>query len=409
MIYRFANCEIDTLRHRLRVDGVEKSVEPQVFDLLRHMAENPGRLISHDELIDVVWQGRAVSDSAVSVRISAARSALGDDGTRQAVIRTVPRRGFQLLPAVETVPDDTQPPPAGKDSAREAPAAGRPGDQVVRVCTSADGTRIAYATSGAGYPLVRAGHWLTHLEHDWNSPIWRPFLDALGSRFRVTRYDQRGNGLSDWSVEGFALDDLVDDLAAVADAAGLERFALFGSSQGVPVSIAYAVRHPERVSHLVLHGGFVVGRLLRSDVGEREKGQALLTLIRHSWGQPGSAFIKSFASMFIPDGTSEQLDSLAELQRLTTSPENAARLRAAIDSFDVAALLPQVRVPTLVVHARNDSVQPLDEGRRLAAGIPGAEFLLLDSGNHVVLEQEPAWDVLFRRLDAFLPSASRDA
>ncbi len=396
MTYRFNDCEIDPKTHCLKVGGVPREVEPQVFDLLVFMARNPGRLISHDELVQEIWHGRIVSDSAISARISAARAAVDDDGKRQHVIKTVPRRGFQFV--ADTEDSHTA---IGSELTNNGKMA-RPDGQRIRFCQSGDGTQIAHASIGRGYPLVRAGHWLTHLEHDWHSPIWRPFLDALSERFRVTLYDQRGNGLSDWSVSDYSLDRFVEDLEAVVDAANLERFALYGTSQGAPISIAYAARHPERVSHLILHGGYAVGRLVRKSEAEREQGQALLTLIRHGWGQPGSAFIKSFASMYIPDGSSEQIASLAELQRVSTTPENAARLREAVDRFDVQGLLNQLRVPTLVIHARNDGVHPLNQGRKLAAGIEDAEFLMLESSNHAILEQEPAWPALLNELHKFV-------
>jgi len=188
----------------------------------------------------------------------------------------------------------------------------------------------------------------------------------------------------------------------VVKAAGLDRFALYGSSQGAPIAIAYAARHPERVSHLILHGGYIQGRLIRGSKEEREQGQALLTLIRHGWGKPESPFLKAFTSMYIPDGTREEIESLVELQQKATSSENAARLRAAIDCFDVAHFLPEITVPTLVVHARNDGVQPLDQGRALAAAIKNAEFLMLESSNHVVVQSEPAWDEFFRALRNFV-------
>lgn len=376
------------------VDGEVRSVEPQVFDLICHFAGNAGRLISHDELIEEIWAGRIVSDSAISARISAARSALGDDGTRQRYIKTVPRRGFRFLDEVHVDDEAVAEPPSAK------PTPPVPGNvrQQVQFCRSADGTRIAYALTGSGYPLVKAGHWLTHLDYDWHSPIWRPFLDRLGQTFRVVRYDQRGNGLSDWDIDDLSLDRFVEDLEAVVDGAGLERFALYGTSQGAPIAIAYACRFPERVSHLVLHGGYQSGRLVRSSESERASGDAILTLIRNGWGKEGSPFLKMFAAMFLPDGTQEAVDTLTELQRRTTSAENAARIREAVDRFDVRSILARVGVPTLVLHARSDGVHPLDQGRKLAAGIPGAEFVMLESSNHVILDHEPAWDTLF---DAF--------
>ncbi|MCO5145755.1 MAG: alpha/beta fold hydrolase [Aquamicrobium sp.] len=389
MRYLFGDYALVPETRELTSAGRPCLVEPQVFDLLVFLLRERERVISVDELIQAVWNGRIVSDSAISARISAARTAIGDDGTAQRWIRTIRRRGFRFVGAVEETEAAAHPPASGER-------------QRVALCRSADGTRIAYATGGTGYPLVKAGHWLTHLEHDRQSPIWRPLLERLERRFRLVRYDQRGNGLSDWDIADLSLDRFVEDLEAVVDAAGLGRFALYGTSQGAPIAVAYAHRHPDRVSHLVLHGGFEKGRLLRLSERERVEGEAILTLIRHGWGRPGSPFIDAFATMFIPEGSREQIDSLVDLQRLTTSPENAAALRAAIDRFDVSGLVGEIATPTLVIHARDDGVQPLEEGRALAARIPGAEFLLLEGRNHVVLPQEKAWPVLFGEIERFI-------
>ena len=400
--YLFFDFEIDLATQALRRAGEVVKVEPQVFDLLVYLVENRERLIAQDELIEHIWRGRIVSDSAIAARISAARKAVGDDGKNQRVIKTVPRKGFMFLPDVQRTSrrgsgNDSS--GAGSESRSTRQAAER---QQIRFCESADGTRIAYALTGSGTPLVRTGHWMTHIEHDWHSPIWRPFLDELGKRFEVVRYDQRGNGLSDWDVKDFSLERFTEDLEAVVDATGRDRFALYAASQGVPVAVNYAVRHPEAVSHLILHGGFARGRLVRRSDAEIEQGEAILTLIQHGWGLAGSPFLKSFTTMYIPGGSQEQMDSLVELQRLTTSARNAVAIRRAIDRFDVTDLMGQVSARTLVVHARDDGVQPLDQGRALAAGIPGSEFVLLESGNHVILQQEPAWRRFFLELDRFM-------
>ncbi len=420
MRYRFGRHELLVGTRELLADGQPCAVEPQVFDLLLHLIDKRERVVTQDELVAAIWNGRIVSDSAISARISAARAAIGDDGTRQQWIKTVPRRGFRFVGEVQVlsaspssqVPAGIKPPREETPTRQETPsregAPSRHADrQRVAFCRSADGTRIAYAVSGKndGYPLIRAGHWLTHLEHDWASPIWRPLLDCFDQRFRLIRYDQRGNGLSDWDSADFSLDRFVEDLEAVVAAAGVERFALYGTSQGAPIAIAYAHRHPQRVSHLVLQGGYEKGRLLRDAEGERAQGEAILTLIRHGWGKPGSAFIRAFASMFVPTADREQIDSLVDLQRLTTSPENAARLRAAVDHFDVSGLVGQISVPTLVIHCRDDGIQPLEQGRQLAARIAHAEFLMLDSANHVLLANEPAAATLFHELDRFILSA----
>jgi len=252
---------------------------------------------------------------------------------------------------------------------------------------------------------VRAGHWLTHLEHDWQSPVWRPLLDAFSRHFTLWRYDQRGNGLSDHAADDLSLEASVSDLVAVTDAAALDRFALYGTSQGAPVAIEYALRYPERVTQLILHGGFERGRRLRDSDGGAAMSQAMVTMIREGWGKPGSAFMRAFASIFIPEATTEQRDSLADLQRLCTDAETAARLRWAIDGYSVAGRLGDVRVPTLVLHARHDAVHPFEQGLVLASGIPGAEFVQLDSANHVILPEEPAWETLFDSIRRFATPA----
>ena len=393
MRYRFGRFELVGETREFLADGKPCPVEPQVFDLLVYLVSERDRVVSLDDLIDAVWNGRIVSNSAISARISAARTALGDDGVRQQWIKTVPRRGFRFVGAVATDGADETPGPAVPEEMRR---------QRVAFCRSADGTQIAYATSGEGYPFVKAGHWLTHLEHDWHSPIWRPLLDRLNAHYRVIRYDQRGNGLSDWEIRDFALDRFVEDLEAVVESAGVGRFALYASSQGVPVAAAFARRHPQMVSHLVLQGGYEQGRLVRGSESERAQAEAILTLIRHGWGRRGSPFIDAFATMFVPGGSQEQILSLVELQRQTTSPENAAALRAAIDRFDVSDIVGEIAVPTLVVHARDDGVQPFEQGRLLASHIPGAEFVMLESRNHVILPQEDAFPVLFGAIDRFI-------
>ncbi|MAS06989.1 MAG: hypothetical protein CL534_20205 [Ahrensia sp.] len=393
MRYRFGCFELVGEKREFLADGEPCPVEPQVFDLLVYLVSERDRVVSLDDLIAAVWNGRIVSNSAISARISAARTVLGDDGVRQEWIKTVPRRGFRFVGAVET---------EGNHEKTEPAQAGEAQRQRVAFCRSVDGTQIAYATSGEGYPLVKAGHWLTHLEHDWHSPIWAPQLEKLGSAFRLVRFDQRGNGLSDWAVSEFTLDRFVEDLEAVADAAGLERFALYGTSQGAPVAAAYAARHPERVSHLVLQGGYLQGRLVRETMDDREQGEALLTLIRLGWGKPDSALADILSTMLVPDGNEQQKRSLAELQRHSTSPENAARIRAGVDAFDVSAEAAAIPVRALVIHSRGDNVQPLDQGRKLAAAIPGSEFLMLESRNHIILPQEAAWDTLYDAIARFI-------
>jgi pimeloyl-ACP methyl ester carboxylesterase len=266
-----------------------------------------------------------------------------------------------------------------------------------------DGVQLAYSRVGSGPPLVKTGNWMTHLEFDLESPIWRHFYRELSRDHSLIRYDARGNGLSDRDVEDVSLETFVSDLEAVVDASCLERFALLGISQGCAVSIAYAVRHPERITHLALYGGFAVGWAKRAmSAVDKERRAAMLTLMRVGWGQENPAFRQLFTSLFIPGGTKEQADWFNELQRISTSPEDAVRNFIANGDVDVGALLSQVNVATLVMHARDDAIVPLESGRRLAAGIPAARFVSLPSRNHLILEDEPAFPRFLQELRMFL-------
>lgn len=400
MKFVFDGQTLDVTLRELRRGTELAAVEPQVFDLLVYLICNRDRVVTKDDLIEAVWGGRIVSESTLTSRINAARKAVGDSGERQALIRTVPRKGFRFVAAVD---DEATPGETHSNPARSAAAARRGPRQTIQFCTAPDGVRIAYAAVGDGPPLVKTGHWLTHLEHDWDSPIWRPHLRALAS-YRLIRYDARGNGLSDWEVPDFSFDARVRDLETVIDAAGLDRFPLLGVSQGCAISIAYAVRYPERVSHLVLYGGFARGRRRRGSEREVQTSDAVLTLMRQGWGQDNPAFRQMFTSLFIPGGTMEQMQWYNDLQRISTSPENAIRLRRASDDLDVTHLLPQVRTPTLVLHCRNDALQPFEEGRILAAGIPGARFVALEGRNHIILEGDPGWDRFLDEVRTFLRS-----
>ena len=287
----------------------------------------------------------------------------------------------------------------------EAPArAGDAGEmqQEIRFCTSADGTLIAYAVHGDGPPLVKAPNWLNHLEHDWESPVWGHLLREFAKDRTFVRFDQRANGLSDWDVEKLDLDAMVGDLAAVVDAAGLARFPLFAISQGCSYSIAYAVRHPERVSRLVLYGGFAQGGRVGGGPADIEREDMYLQMIRQGWGQDNPAFRQFFTSLFVPGASREQMDAFNEMQRVTASPENAARLRRLSTSIDVRDLLAQVNVPTLVLHCRDDGIVPFERGRRMAAGIPGARFVTLEGQNHLLLADEPAWPRFLEEVRRFL-------
>ena len=291
---------------------------------------------------------------------------------------------------------------AGAADVARAPAA-EDFEQEIHFCQTKDGVQLAYSRMGNGFPIVKTGNWMTHLEFDFESPIWRHLHREIARDHAFIRYDARGNGLSDREVQDVSFDSFVDDLETVIDAADIERFALLGISQGCAVSVAYAVRHPERVSHLILFGGYAVGWRKRArTAADKDAGEAMLTLVRVGWGQENPAFRQVFTSQFIPGGTKEQADWFNELQRISTSPADAARNLAANGETDVTALLPQVKVPTLVMHARHDARVPFEAGRRMAAAIPGARFVPLESRNHLILENEPAFAQFLSELRAFL-------
>ena len=395
MTLRFADYTLDTDTRELRLGADMVAVEPQVFDLLVYLIANRDRVVSKDDLLDAVWGGRIVSESTLTTRINAARRAVGDSGERQQLIRTIARKGFRF---VAPVADDAKP-------AREPP--GRPEQrpqlhQEVQFCTASDGTRIAYATVGDGPPLIKTGNWLNHLEHDWESPVWKHIYAELASRHRFIRYDARGNGLSDWDIKDFSFEAFVGDLECVVEASGVQRFALLGISQGCAISVAYAVRHPERVSHLILYGGFARGWCRHGSAETVKLMAATELLMLQGWGRKNPAFRQYFSTVFMPDASPELLRSFNELQRKSTSPDNAVAILRSINEFDIDHLLPQVKVPTLVLHCRGDSAQPFDEGRRLAAGIPGARFVALDGRSHLILEDDPAWTRLRDEMRIFL-------
>ncbi len=278
--------------------------------------------------------------------------------------------------------------------------------QQLRFARSHDGVRLAYACTGSGPPLIKAATWLSHLEYDWDSPVWSHLLRELSQQCSFVRYDERGCGLSDWAVEDLSFDSWVRDLETVADAVGFDRFALLGMSQGASIAIAYAVRHPERVSHLVLHGGYARGRLVRSNTPEqREEAETMNKLAELGWGKADPAFRQFFTTQFIPGGTPEQHQWFNELERISTSPANAVRFMREFSRIDVTALLSRVPCPTLVLHSRHEVRQPFEEGRLLATAIPGAQFVPIDSRNHLLLESEPGWRAWIDEVRAFLPQA----
>ncbi len=280
-----------------------------------------------------------------------------------------------------------------------------PPAQRIHFCTSRDGTRIAYAICGTGPPLVWTSSFVHHLELDWEGPVWRPWLSLLARRHTLIRYDWRGSGLSDREQVEFSFEKFVEDLEAVIEAARLEPFVLFGRAAGSTISTTYAVRHPERVSRLILFAGFVRNRLAGNPTPQQEEeAEARLKVLELGWPNETPAYGQFFTSLQMPDASPEQSRSFAELVRRTTSLPNAIALLQAFFRIDVREILPKVRCPTLVLHSRGDSIVQFEQGRSVAGLIPGARFVPLESRNHVLLDTEPAWQQLVEALDDFLPA-----
>jgi DNA-binding winged helix-turn-helix (wHTH) protein/pimeloyl-ACP methyl ester carboxylesterase len=390
--YRFGPFHLDVRERRLSRGGEVIPLRLKVFDTLLVLVENAGRLVTKQELLDTVWPETTVEENNLNHNVSVLRKALGEKATGQQYIETVPRVGYRFA-----APVDAGVPQTGASAASTAKAR-----QEIRYCTTREGVRLGYATTGSGPPLVKASNWLTHLDFEWGSPIWRHWYSALSLHHRLVRYDERGNGMSQRDVPDVSFDTWVRDLETVVDAAAFDRFPLLGISRGGAIAIAYAVKHPERVTQLVLYGAFAAGIKHVGMPQELEARRALTSLVRLGWGLNNPAFCKTFTCRFIPEATPEHEQWFDELQRVSTSPENAARLMERDDDIDVRPLLSQVKTPTLVIHCDRDHAVPPERGRLLAAEIPGARYVSLPSANHLMLEEEPAWSLFLEELGLFL-------
>ncbi len=396
MKYTFDAFELDTALRELSVDGSAIRIEPKVFELLLHLIAHRTRVVSKNELVSSVWEGRFISDAAMSSAIRSLRRALGDDGKSQRYIRTLHGHGFRFIaPVIEA------------QTARQTDAANddAPPAQDIRFCRSADGTRIAYAVAGAGPVLVKASNWLNHLEFDWKSPVWTHKFKDLASCYRLVRYDARGNGLSAWQVSDFCLDRQVEDLLAVVDILGLEKFPLLGLSQGCAKAVAFAARYPERVTKLVLYGGYARGWRRRDSPEALAIGEARCALIRAEWGRNNKAIRQMLTTLLMPDSPIEAQQWFTDLQAKTTTGENAAAILMSHGDIDIRGLLGDVRAPTLVIHARNESGVPYEQGQELAAGIQDACFVSLESENHILPVTDPAWKQCISHIHSFLDAA----
>ncbi len=413
-----APLEADLEQGRVWLEGVSVRLSNRPFQLLVALMSEPEKLWTKDELIDAVWEGLAVSDSVLTTAMKELRRAIADPAREPRFIETVHGRGYRFLKAVEQA---SQAPATVlvADSGQDLTIPQTPGlaigsdvgmlqaQQVVRFCKVSDGTTLAWSRVGAAgerAPLVKAANWLTHLELDWEAPIWSPLFRALAQKRSLVRYDERGCGLSDWNVAEISFETFVTDLEAVVDAAGIDRFPLLGISQGASVSIEYAARHPERVSHLILFGGYAAGWRHTATPEQAQEREAVMVLTQAGWGRDDPAYRHIFSSTFMPSATAAELSWFDEFQRQTTSPQNAVRFLHAFADIDVRERLSSINVPTLVLHSNGDHRIPVKTGTELAAAIPNAQFVGLDSDNHLLLGREPASKAFIETIDRFLSS-----
>jgi DNA-binding winged helix-turn-helix (wHTH) protein/pimeloyl-ACP methyl ester carboxylesterase len=379
---------LDLQRCALLRGQEEIRLRPRSFDVLRYLAEHAGRLVFKEELIQAIWPSVSVTDDSLVQCIRDVRRALSD--TPHRIIRTVPRRGYLFAAEVS---EEILAPALSSDAAR---------DQEITFCRAPDGVNIAVASAGRGKPLIFHSTWLNHIEYEWQHPLRAPLLHFLANRFRLIRFDVRGVGLSDRDAADISFEGFGRDLETVFDTLDLRCPALIGIAPGAPIAIAHAVRYPERVSKLVLHGAYALGRNRRHSPQQREMADALIALMQQGWGDEHSAFMRMFSTRYLPSGSPEQITLMARLAFLSTSRENALKVMIESCEIDVLALLPKVSVPTLVLHCQHDSVVPFDEGRRVAMSIPNARFVSLESENHIPLPSEPAWAKFTGELLAFL-------
>ena len=391
--YFFGNCVLDVDERRLLRDNEEIRLRGKLFDTLRLLVENAGKLVRKDAFMESVWPDSVVEDNNLDYCISQLRKLL--DPSKY--IETVQRHGYRFTAPVKKVASSAASPAVG--------AGNQPASllrQEIRFSVTEDGVRLAWASIGEGPPLVKASNWLTHLDFEWGSPIWQHWWTELSKHHRVIRYDERGNGMSQRDVPEVSFETWVRDLETVVDAAGLDRFSLLGISRGGAIAVAYAARHPERVSKLILYGAFPVGLYHYGSAEEIEARQALISLTRLGWGHHHPAFCRLFTNRFIPNSTPVHENWFDDLQRVSTSGENAARLLDVDSGIDVRPLLPQLRVPTLILHCDRDQVIVPERGRDLAARIPNARYVSLPSANHLLLADEPAWEMLLQEFSAFM-------
>jgi pimeloyl-ACP methyl ester carboxylesterase/DNA-binding winged helix-turn-helix (wHTH) protein len=371
--------------------GERVALRPRTLAVLNCLARQAGHVVTKDHLMRAAWPGVVVTDDSLVQCVGELRRALRDD--QHAVVKTEPRRGYRLVVKSNGTAVERSSRPPSSDDFR----------QQIHFAASTDGIRIAYATSGDGPALVRTAQWMTHLEWDWRSAVFGEFIQRLSNSNRLVRYDPRGCGLSDRGVPMGTLDDEVRDLEAVVEAAGLDRFALIARSQGGAIAVRYAALHPERVVKLIVMGGFARGRLKRGATSTPlDEVIAFCKLVEGGWGEVHSAFRQMWTQLAFPGASAKQHDAYNHLQRVSSSPQDAAQIVRMMGEYDATADLERVECPTLVLHNPRDGLVPFEEGRLLASMVKGALLEPFDSLNHVPLPGEPAFEPMMKRIHEFL-------
>ncbi len=384
--YTFGEFTLDVNRHTLTKSREAVPIEPKVFDFLRLLLENAGELITRDRLIAEIWKGRVVSDSAISACVASARRAVDDDGQKQAVIRTVARRGFTCCAVVDTEVVD-------------APHPQRTLSPRLQFTKSREQKSLAYAIAGDGPPIIYTTFGGTSIEANWSSPFFRPLFDAICAQNTLVVFDEVGSGQSELDMASAGVEAVAHEILSVADAAGLDRFGLFSQSGSALSAIYLAAHFPERVSAMVLNGGYAEGRNLRPEASGTKE---MFGMISEAWDNPDSNFLLAYSLLYFPEGPLDLAKDIVEIMNEACPAENILRMRQAMNNASVVDLLPQVQSPTLIVHARKDRIHPLEQARMLAAGIPESQLLILDSANHVPMPSSPDWEAFLEATISFL-------
>jgi DNA-binding winged helix-turn-helix (wHTH) protein/pimeloyl-ACP methyl ester carboxylesterase len=404
MAFRFGDHDLDPRTYELRVRGVPQPIEPQVFDLLAHLIVNRDRVVTKEELLARVWGDRVVSESALTTRLKEARRAIGDDGSRQELIRTIHGRGYRFVGTVSEAVDADAPTADRGDGATSAALRTRQ-QQTVDYCVADDGALLAYATIGDGPPLVLALSRLCHLERDWDAPVWRQWIESIAPGRRIVRYDERGGGMSQWDVDDLSVERAVRDFGRVVDASGLERFALVAFSYTSVVPVLYAARHPERVEKLVLIACPAIGPLSTA-AGNQQELDVSSDIVAMGWSGGSDMRRRLFAMQLMPTGSTRWWDGFGTAAQPSISRENLAQQMQLMVSVDLREALEMIQVPTLAFHAREDPIVPHRQSRLVASLVPDCRLVTLESANHLLVSDEPAWGVFLGEVERFLADGS---